>query len=108
MNRNLRQLLQDFARPVAVPMVKSPAVPAVKQPPIEPAKVRSIRPELSGNSRTLRAERKFLLMRYDHYALPPAIYQVLIALERELSWREHREVKALKLLRREKSNAEAN
>jgi hypothetical protein len=62
--------------------------------------VKPIRRELNGNTRTLRAERQFLLMRYDSYAMSPAIYQVLLALECELSWREHREVKALRLLRR--------
>jgi hypothetical protein len=92
-NRTLRQLLQDFAKSPepAVPMVKLPLRGDADRrhlPTIKP-----VRRRLNENTRTLRAERRFLLMRYDSYGLPPAIYQVLLALECELAWRQHREAR---------------
>jgi hypothetical protein len=41
---------------------------------------------------TLRAERLFLLIRYDCYALSPAIWMVVRDLEVEIAWLEYRAV----------------
>jgi hypothetical protein len=40
--------------------------------------------------RDLEAERQWLLGRYDHYALPPAIYARIRQIETELAWAKHR------------------
>jgi hypothetical protein len=93
MNRNLRQLLQDFARPVAVkPRAIKAAAPMVK--PAAPM-AKSIRRNLNEGTRALRAERRFLLQRYDFYALPPGLYAHLRQLEIELGWRQHQKERPL-------------
>jgi hypothetical protein len=41
--------------------------------------------------RRLRAERLLLLCRYDNYKFPPAFQEVIVELERDISWMIHRE-----------------
>jgi hypothetical protein len=46
------------------------------------------------NPARLREELRMLLARYDHGAMPPAIYAVVVKLQREIGWAEQNAVHA--------------